>query len=162
MPMLMPLYLPDLFAVRLQLSYGESASVDGRKDMPALREKAKQALHSLLREVSLRQVMGALRLLLSRGREAPLWLRQHVGRIMSRVVLHPGGVQATLEVYLAGLSGSGAQGAEGDETKASLRVAKLLAAPPKSVTAAEYVSRVAPQLADMLHYNGQQQAVVTR
>lgn len=84
---------------------------------------------------------------------------------MSEIVLRPGGVQATLEVYLAGAAAGGEGGGgreEGDEIKACLRVAKLLATPPKRVGSGDYVSRVAPQLAEMLHFDGQQRAIVTR
>lgn len=240
MPMLMPLYLPDLLAARLQLAYGRGTGGAGvtpaaavlngistenadetaaaregsynstcngngqvpealqdRRQQPAeacgcdsttttiiatnrssgksldahdtgredkIVQKRKQwedSLRALLREVGPRQVMGALRHLLSQGSRAPPWLRQRAGRILSQIVLRPGGVQATLEVYLAG-AGGGDGGEGGDEMTACLRVARLLAAPPKSVSAEEYVCRVAPQLAEMLHYDGQQRAVITR
>lgn len=127
------------------------------------RADEQEALRDLLRDLGPRQVMGALRHLLSQGTRTPPWLRQRAGRILSQIVLRPGGVQATLEVYLAATGGGGgAEGGEGDEMRACLRVARLLAAPPKSVSTREYVSRVAPQLAEMLHYDGQQRAIITR
>lgn len=214
MPMLMPLYLPDVLAARLQLAYGRiasasvpapaapaaesstrdddvdddrstdaNASVEGRnnrraaQDRPAppppsttalpsgRRGKAgeSESLHAMLRDLGPRQVMGALRHLLSQGSRAPPWFRQRAGRILSEIVLRPGGVQATLEVYLAGAAAAaGGAGEEGDETKACLRVAKLLATPPKRVGPGEYLSRTAPQLVEMLHFDGQQRAIVTR
>eukprot|EP00752_Nemacystus_decipiens_P002917 g2714.t1 len=220
MPMLLPLYLPDLLAARLQLVYGRTASaaaaaaavaatataaaaappandVDDTKDNAAAanccrspktsakggrsppppsavtvaqgphlpRSAALSSLRAVLKDVGPRQVMGALRHLLSQGGRAPPWLRQRAGRILSEIVLRPGGVQATLEVYLAGAAaggGGGGGGEEGDEIKACLRVAKLLATPPKRVGSGDYVSRVAPQLAEMLHFDGQQRATVTR
>ncbi|CAN0475245.1 unnamed protein product, partial [Ectocarpus sp. 8 AP-2014] len=119
----------------------------------------------MLQDAGPRQVMGALRHLLSQGTRAPPWLRQRAGRILSEIVLRPGGVQATLEVYLAG-AGAGGEGGggndEGEGMKACLRVAKLLATPPKRVASGVYVSMVAPQLAEMLHFDGQQRAIVTR
>ncbi|CAN0144528.1 unnamed protein product [Hapterophycus canaliculatus] len=121
------------------------------------------ALRAVLKDVGPRHVMGALRHLLSQGARAPPWLRQRAGRILSEIVLRPGGVQATLEVYLARAgAGGGEGGGEGDEIKACLRVAKLLATPPKQVASGDYVARVAPQLAEMLHFDGQQRAIVTR
>lgn len=219
-PMLMPLYLPDLLAARLQLVYGNTAanaraqvydkhiehqrrrtscppmndaSISLRSSTtetntnipmstaktPSTDNERLQALRAILKFIGPRQVMSALRQLLSQGTRAPLWLRQRAGRILSEIVLRPGGVQATLEVYLAGAAaaaavegGSGAGRAEGDERtedderqdeiKACLRVAKLLATPPKRVSPRIYVSRVAPQLAEMLHFNGQQRALITR
>lgn len=141
----------------------ESKGAEGTDNQCTRREYA-ESLRKLLRELGPRQVMGALRHLLSQGARAPPWLRQRAGRILSQIVLRRGGVQATLEVYLAstGSGGTAAEGAEGDEMRACLRVARLLAAPPKSVSAREYVSRVAPQLAEMLHYDGQQRAIITR
>lgn len=115
--------------------------------------------------------MSASRQLLSQGAKVPLWLKQRAGGILSQIVLRPGGVQATLEVYLAGIGGESATGAgtgasgddaAGEEMKALLRVARLLAVPPKRVSSVEYVAHVAPQLTEMLHYDGQQRAVVTR
>ncbi|CAM9294735.1 unnamed protein product [Scytosiphon promiscuus] len=232
MPMLMPLYLPDLLAARLQLVYGQAAVAcaraaaaaaaaaaasanttsspalphTGGEDVPKTQATATadcrppaplpgdrdpspavpattangssrtatgsvsppllmSALRAVLKDVGPRHVMGALRHLLSQGARAPPWLRQRAGRILSEIVLRPGGVQATLEVYLAGAgtgSAAAAAGGEGDEIKACLRVAKLLATPPKRVAARDYVARVAPQLAEMLHFDGQQRAIVTR
>lgn len=136
---------------------------EGADNKCTRREQHEDSLRKLLRDLGPRQVMGALRHLLSQGARAPPWLRQRAGRILSQIVLRPGGVQATLEVYLASTgSGAGAGGEEGDEMRACLRVARLLAAPPKSVSAREYVCRVAPQLAEMLHYDGQQRAIITR
>ncbi|CAN0276322.1 unnamed protein product, partial [Laminaria digitata] len=167
MPMLMPLYLPDLLAARMQLVYGRTAAavataatstVNGCNvgDQSTGRATPSQSLRATLRMSGPRQVMGALRHLLSEGVRAPPWFRQRAGRILSEIVLQPGGVQATLEVYLAGAAASqggegGGGGEEGDETRACLRVAKLLATPPKSVRPGQYVARVAPQLAEMLH-----------
>lgn len=190
MPMLLPLYLPDLLAARLQLVYGRTVtatatalagngtpspqSCSAATNRPAgtarvlhpSRLTALSSLRALLKAVGPRHVMGALRHLLSQGGRAPTWLRQRAGRILSEIVLRPGGVQATLEVYLAGAAaggeGGGGDGEEGDEVKACLRVAKLLATPPKRVGSGDYVSRVAPQLAEMLHFDGQQRAIVTR
>lgn len=234
MPMLMPLYLPDLLAARLQLVFGRTAvataaataataavtatpasaltvrdndgderaaataaAADGEPPPPngasaegdrhrcspppaAVRSEGKNdaaaaAAHSplsmmpplraMLQDAGPRQVMGALRHLLSQGTRAPPWLRQRAGRILSEIVLRPGGVQATLEVYLAGARAGGEGGGgddEGEGMKACLRVAKLLATPPKRVASGVYVSRVAPQLAEMLHFDGQQRAIVTR
>lgn len=236
MPMLMPLYLPDLLAARLQLVYGHAAvsaataaaaaasataaapapttispaqprarggdalktetTADHRSptsspenrgpsplssDTPAASGTTStgngsvsstlmmSSLRAVLKDVGPRHVMGALRHLLSQGARAPPWLRQRAGRILSEIVLRPGGVQATLEVYLAGAgaaAGSAAAGGEGDgegdEIKACLRVAKLLATPPKRVGSGDYVARVVPQLAEMLHFDGQQRAIVTR
>lgn len=236
MPMLMPLYLPDLLAARLQLVFGRTAvatasatsaaaavtatpastltvrdnngderaaaatatAADGKPPPPngtpaegdrhrrspppaavmsegttGTAAAAAAAAHSplsmmpplrtMLQVAGPRQVMGALRHLLSQGARAPIWLRQRAGRILSEIVLRPGGVQATLEVYLAGAGGDGGGGDdEGEGMKACLRVAKLLATPPKRVASRIYVSRVAPQLAEMLHFDGQQRAIVTR
>lgn len=234
MPMLLPLYLPDLLAARLQLVYGRTATAaaaaataataaaaaaatgaaappangdsDSKENVAAAnccrspknsaklappapppstpttsgtagtatgtaraphpsRSAALSSLRAILKDVGPRQVMGALRHLLSRGARAPPWLRQRAGRMLSEIVLRPGGVQATLEVYLAGAAAGGEGGGggeEGDEIKACLRVAKLLATPPKRVGSRDYVSRVAPQLAEMLHFDGQQRAIVTR
>ena len=202
MPMLLPLYLPDLLAARLQLVYGRAVVVaaaaaaaaaaatalaeNGTPSPPSYftaatsgtpagtgtaralhssRSTALSSLRAILKDVGPRHVMGALRHLLSQGGRAPPWLRQRAGRILSEIVLRPGGVQATLEVYLAGAAAGGEGGGggeEGDEIKACLRVAKLLATPPKRVGPGEYVSRVAPQLAEMLHFDGQQRAIVTR
>ena len=223
MPMLLPLYLPDLLAARLQLVYGQIAAaaaaatavaVAAASPLPAngdnsseekvaaadccrspktsakgghpgptpatsvvsgttstarglqpSRSAALSALRAILKDVGPRQVMGSLRHLLSQGARAPPWLRQRAGRMLSEIVLRPGGVQATLEVYLAGAAAGGEGGGggeEGDEIKVCLRVAKLLATPPKRVGSGDYVSRVAPQLAEMLHFDGQQRAIVTR
>ncbi|CAM9321573.1 unnamed protein product [Ectocarpus fasciculatus] len=200
MPMLMPLYLPDLLAARLQLVFGRTAvatvaatttagaaatatpastltvrdndddkraaaaAVDGKPpppiDTPAEGDGHRRSPPlEAVTNAGPRQVMGALRHLLSQGARAPPWLRQRAGRILSEIVLRPGGVQATLEVYLAGASGGDD---EGEGMKACLRVAKLLATPPKRVASGVYVSRVAPQLAEMLHFDGQQRAIVTR
>ena len=206
-PMLLPLYLPDLLAARLQLVYGRGAAVGppldergcrrrDRSTAPAgtrgdggttlnlsppsamaggsraARQPMEEALQNLLRDLGPREIMGALRQLLSEGARAPSWLRHHGGRMLSEIVLRPGGVQATLEVYLAGAWAAGGGGSadgggsgkwsEGDGLKACQRVAKLLATPPKRVLPGEYVSRVAPQLAEMLHYDGQQRALITR
>lgn len=215
MPMLMPLYLSDLLAARLQLVYGQTATAINvtataaasnttdhitmaedsrshasspsgvgnhsapsdqdhhpastvltppsveRKRRAAPVEGAAMPLNAMLRDLGPRQVMAASRHLLSQGARAPLWFRQRVGRILSEIVLRPGGVQATLEVYIAAGVG-GEEAGEGDEVKACLRVAKLLATPPKAVTVGRYVTRVAPQLAEMLHYDGQQRATITR
>lgn len=185
MPMLLPLYLPDLLAARLQLTYGRDAASPEARDsgIPTTAKlssvtgkvhavhKPHEGLQRMLSNYGPRYIMTALRHLLSEGTRAPLWLRHHGGRILSEIVLRPGGVQATLEVYLAGAwvarggaDDSGSMGWEkGDGLKACLRVAKLLATPPKRVRRpGVYVSRVAPQLAEMLHYNGQQRAVITR
>lgn len=214
MPMLMPLYLPDLLAARLQLVYGRAATAissttttsaaaaastttdhtpmaDPRlhvstpsgvgihsapSDRPATlptpvmesnrrapSEGAATSLNAMLVYLGPRQVMAASRQLLSQGTRAPPWFRQRVGRILSEIVLRPGGVQATLEVYIAAGAGTGGgEAGEGDEVKACLRVAKLLATPPKAVGVGTYVARVAPQLAEMLHYDGQQRATITR
>ncbi|CAN0240906.1 unnamed protein product [Pylaiella littoralis] len=234
LPMLMPLYLPDLLAARLQLVYGRAATAAAAAataaaaadTTPTARDSNKNvqskaaadcrspsaasagdghntinpptptpatggataaaaagstgpstlasssmvsSLRAILKDVGPRQVMGALRHLLSQGRRAPPWLQERGGRILSDIVLRPGGVQATLEVYLAGAaaggSGGGAKGGgqeEADQTRVCLRVAKLLATPPKRVGTGDYVSRVAPQLAEMLHFDGQQRAIVTR
>lgn len=214
MPMLMPLYLPDLLAARLQLVYvprtpatatavdtvktplmdhvGDKQStattdrqsnntalirsctngVISKVDPPATSSStasglAKRenlaSLRAILKDVGPRQVMGALRHLLSQGARAPLWLRHSAGRILSEIVLRPGGVQATLEVYVAGAAtSSGEEGGEGDEMKACLRVSKILATPPKRVGPGGYVKRIAPQLAEMLHFDGHQKAIITR
>lgn len=212
MPMLMPLYLPDLLAARLQLVYGwaatalgttttaaiaastttDSTSLAGPRshaaapsgvgsdsapsDRPATlptpavesnrrapSEGAAASLNEMLVYLGPRQVMAASRQLLSHGTQAPSWFRHRVGRILSEIVLRPGGVQATLEVYIAaGAGAGGGEAGEGDEVKACLRVAKLLATPPKAVGVGTYVARVAPQLAEMLHYDGQQRATITR
>ncbi|CAM9440147.1 unnamed protein product [Ectocarpus sp. 12 AP-2014] len=207
MPMLMPLYLPDLLAARLQLVFGRTTvaaaaataataaviatpasaltvrdndgddraaatatAADGEppppNGAPAEGDRhCRSPPPAAVTNAGPRQVMGALRHLLSQGTRAPPWLRQRAGRILSEIVLRPGGVQATLEVYLAG-AGAGGEGGggddEGEEMKACLRVAKLLATPPKRVASGVYVSRVAPQLAEMLHFDGQQRAIVTR
>ncbi|CAM9364720.1 unnamed protein product [Ectocarpus sp. 4 AP-2014] len=207
MPMLMPLYLPDLLAARLQLVFGRTAvataaataataavtatptsaltvrdndggeraaatatAADGEPPTPSGAppegDRHRRSLPpAAVTNAGPRQVMGALRHLLSQGTRAPPWLRQRAGRILSEIVLRPGGVQATLEVYLAG-AGAGGEGGggdnEGEGMKACLRVAKLLATPPKRVASGVYVSRVAPQLAEMLHFDGQQRAIVTR
>ncbi|CAM9501497.1 unnamed protein product [Ectocarpus sp. 6 AP-2014] len=207
MPMLMPLYLPDLLAARLQLVFGRTAVptaaataataavtaipasaltvrdndgderagatatiADGEppppNGAPAGGDRHRRSPPpAAVTNAGPRQVMGALRHLLSRGTRAPPWFRQRAGRILSEIVLRPGGVQATLEVYLAG-AGAGGEGGGGDDEgegmKACLRVAKLLATPPKRVASGVYVSRVAPQLAEMLHFDGQQRAIVTR
>lgn len=127
------------------------------------RDDEGSSLRNLLRDLGPRQVMSALRHLLSQGARAPPWLRQRAGRLLSQIVLRPGGVQATLEVYLAGAGGGGDSGDGGDDgMKACLRVARLLASPPKSVGTGVYVARVAPQLAEMLQYDGQQRTAVTR
>lgn len=179
MPMLLPLYLPDLLAAMLQLAYGrDAASPDPRNSGTPTTvtgeghavQKPHDGLQRMLNDYGPRHIMAALRQLLSEGTRAPPWLRHHGGRILSEIVLRPGGVQATLEVYLAGAwaaregaEDSGSRGwEEGDGLKACLRVAKLLATPPKRVRRpGVYVSRVAPQLAEMLHYYGQQR-VITR
>lgn len=182
MPMLLPHYLPDLLAARLQLAYGQRSSGStgnapwqpgpgGTSSGP--QEKEEVSLRALLRAVGPRQVMAASRQLLSRGHDAPLWLRQQAGAILSQIVLRPGGVQAALEVYLASAGGENRKGSESssgttesdvgrNEMRACLRVARLLAVPPKTVKPAEYVARVGPQLMEMLHYEDQQKTMITR
>ncbi|CAM9425820.1 unnamed protein product, partial [Choristocarpus tenellus] len=185
MPMLLPHYLPDILAARLQLAFGTTVSnplkpkggtVPQRVTqelcfaqatavndlaLPAStcsQDAAKVALQGITKKVTPQLVMGALRHLLSRGKMAPAWLRREAGRILSEIVIQPGGVQATLEVYLGS---TGAGGGE-EDTRAGVRVARVLAAAPRSVPQKVYVTKVSPQLVEMLHYDGQQRITITR
>lgn len=75
---------------------------------------------------------------------------------MTSTLLRSGGVRAVLEAFL------GHVGNDDEDSHAHMRVADLLAARPRGMSAGDYMAALAPQLPPLFHTQGEQRPKVLR
>ncbi|KAF0689599.1 Aste57867_18971 [Aphanomyces stellatus] len=132
-PMLLPSYLSDLLAC---LIYRVHCVSSGH---PIIAAQA--LLDGILAALPIRVVMSSLRGVLAQRHSNRVFQAQ-CGLLLSQSVLRDGGVLATIEMLLSAVD-------EGN-TQARLHVAALIARTPQTLSPAQYLDAIAPQVCHLL------------
>jgi hypothetical protein len=139
-------YLPDLLGGLLQVAYG----YDGKTD---LRERARHNVRKTIDSLGPWLCTRALRQLLVTGQEhCPRWLQRSAGHYLTCLLLAPGGLEATLHIFLENQMGN--DPLSNEFWQATTKVGQLIATVPRNFSCSEYVCQLAPQLHALMQGTG--------